>query len=152
MPQGAIAANRTRTAAVEAHRFAVSTMRAVFEVIDRRRGSAQLGGAAAPDVIDQVDAVVRHDAFGIVGSGTAPTTQQSGCTRIQRVHAQLCDVSAAEIFGTCLIGERIRVFAGRVERKPVRVRAPGPRTPAVGGRGALERAEYRWQLVSLEFC
>ena len=145
---GSPPSRKTLAAAVEARRFAIATSRLLFEVIDRRRGTAHLADSVAPALIDQVAALVRHDAFRPAEpAGPSPSTAAPG-TVLQRVHVQLCDTSAAEVFGSYSCGGRIRAFAGRIERAPRRARTvvePGAARPVLG------RVEYRWQLVALEF-
>ncbi|WP_055475614.1 Rv3235 family protein [Gordonia sp. HS-NH1] len=148
-------ARKTASAAAEARRFTVAVSRVLFEVLDRRRSIAHLGDVVAPAVADQIAALVRHDAFripeapgpGTSGTGPAPSTTQVPTGNVlRRVHVQLCDPSAAEVFGSYEGGGRTRAFAGRIERKPIRVRGAMP-----AGRRSLVRVEYRWQLVALEF-
>ncbi|WP_308192467.1 Rv3235 family protein [Gordonia sp. 'Campus'] len=139
-------ARKTVAAAAEARRFSIAVSRLLFEVIDRRRAIGHLGDVVSPAVADQVGVLVRHDAFRIVDPAS-PLTQAPVGTVLQRVHVQMCDISAAEIFGSYAAGARVRAFAGRIERKPCRVR--GPREP--GTRRSLGQVEYRWQLVALEF-
>ena len=152
---GAVSARKTAVAAAEARRFTVAVSRLLFEVVDRRRSVAHLGDVVSPAIADQVAALVRHDAFRIpepTGTGTPGTastpaaTQMSTGNVLRRVHVQVCDPSAAEVFGSYEGGGRTRAFAGRIERKPIRVR--GAADP---GRRSLCRVEYRWQLVALEF-
>lgn len=142
------------SAATEAHRFAIAVTQLVFEVIERRRGSSQLGEAVAPAVVDQITALVRHDAFHIASAIAAPSTSTAPATGIavQRVHVQLCDPCVAELFGSFSNDGQVRPFAGRVERKPCRVRTAPGAGGLPGRRPALGRLEYRWQLVALEFC
>ncbi|MHC3003596.1 Rv3235 family protein [Gordonia metallireducens] len=149
---GAGPSRKTLAAAVEARRFTVATSRLLFEVIDRRRGIAHLGDSVSPSIADQVAALVRHDAFRVAESAGAPGGPPARGTVLQRVHVQLCDTSAAEVFGSYLGGGRVRAFAGRVERKPCRVRGNDPRPGGAGARSGLGQVEYRWQLVALEFC
>lgn len=148
---GAGTSRKTLAAAVEARRFTVATSRLLFEVIDRRRGMAHLGDSVSPSIADQVAALVRHDAFRVAETTGAPGGPPARGTVLQRVHVQLCDTSAAEVFGSYLRGGRVRAFAGRVERKPCRVRGNDSR-PGIGVRSGLGQVEYRWQLVALEFC
>nr|WP_137810659.1 MULTISPECIES: Rv3235 family protein [unclassified Gordonia (in: high G+C Gram-positive bacteria)] len=151
---GAGSARKTAVAAAEARRFTVAMSRLLFEVVDRRRSVAHLGDVVSPAIADQVAALVRHDAFRIpesTGTGTpgtvsTPVAQMSTGNVLRRVHVQVCDPSAAEVFGSYEGGGRTRAFAGRIERKPIRVR--GAADP---GRRSLGRVEYRWQLVALEF-
>ncbi|WP_439029694.1 Rv3235 family protein [Gordonia terrae] len=144
---GAGSARKTVAAAAEARRFSIAVSRLLFEVIDRRRAIAHLGDVVSPAVADQVGALVRHDAFRVVDPASPVTQQAIAGTVLHRVHVQLCDISAAEVFGSYAAGARVRAFAGRIERKPCRVR--GPREP--GARRSLGQVEYRWQLVALEF-
>ncbi len=152
---GTGSARKTAAAAAEARRFAVAVSRLLFEVVDRRRSVTHLGDVVSPAVADQVAALVRHDAFRVpeahaaAASGAVSTpaaTQVPTGNVLRRVHVQLCDPSAAEVFGSYEGGGRTRAFAGRIERKPIRVRGAGP-----AGRGSLRRVEYRWQLIALEF-
>ncbi|MEO9329849.1 Rv3235 family protein [Gordonia aurantiaca] len=150
--EGSAPSRKVLAAAVEARRFTIATSRLLFEVIDRRRGTAHLHDTVAPALVDQVAALVRHDAFRVaepVGPpSSGPVRTSAPGTVLQRVHVQLCDTSAAEVFGSYTSGGRIRAFAGRIERKPCRTRVtviPGTARPALG------RVEYRWQLVALEF-
>ncbi|GAB85209.1 hypothetical protein BPODLACK_01182 [Gordonia sp. YY1] len=149
---GAGPSRKTLAAAVEARRFTVATSRLLFEVFDRRRGIAHLGDSVSPSIADQVAALVRHDAFRVAETTGPPGGPSARGTVLQRVHVQLCDTSAAEVFGSYLSGGRVRAFAGRVERKPCRVRGSDPRPGGAGARTGLGRVEYRWQLVALEFC
>lgn len=139
------------SAARQAHRFSVVVMQLVFEVIGGHRGASRLGQTVAPAVADQLAVLVRHDALHIaktVAVSANRTHRPSIGPAVQQLHVQLCDPCVAEIFGSFTTGGRVRPFAGRVERKPCRIRAgAGP-----GGRPALGRVEYRWQLVALEFC
>ncbi|MDS1113984.1 Rv3235 family protein [Gordonia westfalica] len=145
---GAGPSRKTVAAAAEARRFTIATSRLLFEVIDRRRGIAHLGDSVSPAIADQVAALVRHDAFRVAETAGAPGVTPVRGTLLHRVHVQLCDISAAEVFGSFTSGGRIRAFAGRVERKPCRVRGADPRA---GVRTGLGQVEYRWQLVALEF-
>ncbi|MFT4396819.1 Rv3235 family protein [Gordonia lacunae] len=151
---GTGAARKTASAAAEARRFTVAVSRLLFEVVDRRRSVAHLGDVVSPAIADQIAALVRHDAFRVpeahaAASGAAPTPSMAQVPTgnvLRRVHVQLCDPSAAEVFGSYEGGGRTRAFAGRIERKPIRVRGVVP-----AGRRSLGRVEYRWQLVALEF-
>ncbi|MFE0750258.1 Rv3235 family protein [Gordonia sp. NPDC058843] len=150
---GTGSARKTAAAAAEARRFTVAVSRLLFEVVDRRRSVAHLGDVVSPAIADQVAALVRHDAFrvpdptGAGASGTVPTPPYVPTGNVlRRVHVQLCDPAAAEVFGSYEGGGRTRAFAGRIERKPIRIRGSAP-----AGRRSLGRVEYRWQLVALEF-
>ncbi len=117
----------------DARRQAVLAVTLVLEVIDRRRGSAQLESVASGTVRDQVAALVRVQ--GVRASGTGST--------LRRVHVQMCGPAGAEVFGSMTCGSRVRAFAGRVEYRPCRVRPRGANRP-----GTPRIVEYRWQLVS----
>ncbi|MFE0750681.1 Rv3235 family protein [Gordonia sp. NPDC058843] len=139
------------SAAREAHRFSIAVMQLVVEVIGRHRGTSRLGEAVNPAIADQIAVLVRHDAFRIAKTVAASANRTHGTSTgpaVQRLHVQLCDPCNAEVFGSFTTGGRVRPFAARVERKPRRIR-PGAFS---GGRPALGRVEYRWQLVTLEFC
>ncbi|WP_185982088.1 Rv3235 family protein [Gordonia rubripertincta] len=92
------------SAATEAHRFSIAVAQLVFEVIGRRRGTSQLGETVAPAVVDQIAALVRHDAFHIAKAIAAPSSAPTTGIAVQRVHVQLCDPCVAEIFGFVLDG------------------------------------------------
>ncbi|MDL9936729.1 Rv3235 family protein [Gordonia sp. ABSL1-1] len=136
----------TAGAARDAHCFAIGACRVLFEVVEGRRGIGQLTGTASAAVVDQVAGLVRHNAFR--GSGLSVTT-------LRRVHVQLCDATAAEVFGSYTTGERVRAFAARIECLPRRVRVDeGCRSGRAGAAGwprppVLGRVEYRWQLVEV---
>lgn len=139
------------SAARQAHRFSVVVMQLVLEVIGGHRGASRLGQTVAPAIADQIAVLVRHDAFRIAKSAaaTASRTQKSLVGPVvQQLHVQLCDPCVAEIFGSFTTGGRVRPFAGRVERKPCRIRA----RVGSGSRPTRGRVAYRWQLVALEFC
>ncbi|MCH5642247.1 Rv3235 family protein [Gordonia sp. ABSL49_1] len=122
------------TATREARQFAILSARMIFEVIDRRRGIAQLGGMVSPAIVEQVSVLLRHNVL----RSSDPTVG----TALQRVHVQLRDTSTAEVFGSFAVGGRVRAFAGRAQRLPCRLRSNGPAQP-----GRLGKVEYRWQLV-----
>lgn len=149
---GAGPSRKTVAAAAEARRFAIATSRLLFEVIDRRRGIAHLDDAVSPAIADQVAALVRHDAFRVAETSDTPGGPPARGTVLHRVHVQLRDTCSAEVFGSYTSGGRVRAFAGRVERKPCRVRGADPRAGGRGARAGLGQVEYRWQLVALEFC
>ncbi|MFT4043613.1 MAG: Rv3235 family protein [Gordonia sp. (in: high G+C Gram-positive bacteria)] len=138
---GASVSSRTVAAAtVEARRFAIATATLIFEVIDRRRALTHVQLRVAPAVLDQIGVLVRTNVARSAGDGT-------GAARVRRVHIQMCDSAAAEIFGSYVRGQRVRAFAGRVERLPCRVRPVDE--PVFGPyRTSPSKVEYRWQLVT----
>lgn len=126
------------TATGEARHFAVRTVTALFEVLDRRRPAAHLTTVASPALCEHVATLLRPDLV--------QRTDHRGVgesTRVRRVHIQMCDSTTAEIFGSYERGRRVRAFAGRIERVPMRVR-PSRHTP----HSLPARAEYRWRLAT----
>lgn len=113
---------------------AVRAITLILEVLDRRRGVAQLEPTVSAVVRDQIGALVRLQGVRPVGNSST----------VRRVHVQMCDHrTSAEVFGSLTCGTRMRAFAGRIERRPCRVRAPGAHRP-----GTPRVVEYRWQLVA----
>ncbi len=124
---------------VEARRVAARTVTALLEVLDRRRPAAHLETAVSPQLYEHIVTLLRPDI-------ARPENRAAGVSaRIRRIHIQMCDPSTAEIFGSFERGRRVRAFAGRIERVPVRVRQAGR------VRSSLPvRVEYRWRLATLE--
>lgn len=99
----------------EAHRFVVSTLRPVFEVLDRRRPAKHLTTIATGTVVDVLRTLAE----------TGPTTTVSGWGNVHvgtprelirrpRRRAPVPEVGA-EIFLTYTRGDRVLAAAGRVE-------------------------------------
>ncbi len=110
----------------------VGVMTQMFEVIDRRRPSAQLVGMVAPHVIDQINALC--------------ATPRGAGASVRRVHLQVCAPDAAEFFGSYVRGQRVLAFAGRIERVRVKRRRP-TNMPRYSG----SPTELRWQVRSVAF-
>ncbi|MGC4961999.1 Rv3235 family protein [Gordonia sp. DT101] len=128
--------------AVEARRFAVGTVTLVLEVLDRRRGVNQLDGVVTQQLLAELTALARVHGPVRPSSGAPPHVMDNAAT-LRRVHVQMRGPGAAEVFGSCRRGERVRAFAARIEQLPCRVRvAPGRYRPALP-----RNVEYRWQLV-----
>lgn len=126
--------------AMAARRFAIATLTQVLEVLDRRRAVRRLDPLVAGHLIDQITALVRAPEVRV--SSSAPDNTAT----LRRLHVQMRDFDAAEIFGTYRRGERVRAFAGRIERRACRVRTAAPGTYRAAGVG--RQIEYRWQLVA----
>ena len=131
-------ASAQRAVAIAAREFSVGTLTMIFEVMARRRPASHLQHRVALHVDDQIGARAR----------TRVTGEDACIPTVRRVHVQMCDAGAAEIFGTYARQGRSRAFAGRIERVPCRVRVHGD---SPGGRYSpvATRVEYRWQLVVL---
>ncbi|WP_273491482.1 Rv3235 family protein [Gordonia otitidis] len=131
-------ASAQRAVAIAAREFSVGTLTMIFEVMARRRPASHLQHRVALHVDDQIGALAR----------TRVTGEDACIPTVRRVHVQMCDAGAAEIFGTYARQGRSRAFAGRIERVPCRVRVHGD---SPGGRYSpvATRVEYRWQLVVL---
>lgn len=123
-------------AAMAARRFAVTTVTALFEVLDRRRPAAHLDAVLSGRLLEHIDTLVRADLAHSDQSGAG------GAAHVRRVHVQMCDATSAEIFGSYQRGPRVRAFAGRIERVPCRVR----QAPARGRTTIPVRVEYRWRI------
>lgn len=119
-------------ATAAARRFAAETAAVIVEVLDRRRNVAQLRSRVTAPVLEQFTALVR--------SAPLRGVEQVGVVR--RVHIQMCDPTAAEVFGSYARGGRVRAFVCRVEWLPCRVRIPAGRYQSSG-----TRTEDRWQVV-----
>ena len=92
---------RTEASARDAARFADAALRRVLEVIDRRRGPAQLRPLLASGLVDSLP-------------GAPPAAL--GGARLRRVRAQPVSQDAAEIAASYSRGERVHAIAGRVQR------------------------------------
>ncbi|MGW5522970.1 Rv3235 family protein [Gordonia sp. NPDC003950] len=124
-------------ATIEARRFAIAIITAVFEVIDRRRPAHHLEPVMSAHLVEHVDTLVRADLAHTDPAGVGVAAH------VRRVHIQMRDATTAEIFGSYERGRRVRAFAGRIERVPCRVRqAPTRNRPTIPVRVA-----YRWRLV-----
>ncbi|GAB92957.1 Rv3235 family protein [Gordonia rhizosphera] len=126
---------------LEARKFAISTITLLFEVLDRRRSLNQLDAHTTVHLLDHVAALARAQ-----GTSRSTGAVEASAT-LRRMHVQMLGPGAAEIFGSYRRGERVRAFAGRIERRPRRVRT------SVGSGPGLRRAvEYRWQLVAFSLA
>ncbi|MGC4933643.1 Rv3235 family protein [Gordonia sp. DT30] len=126
-------------ATLEARRVAIRTVTALFEVLDRRRALAHLETLVSPKLYQHVETLLRPDLVRPDGRGPGETAH------VRRVHIQMRDSTTAEIFGSYERGRRVRAFAGRIERVPVRVRQASRSHQSIP-----VRVEYRWRLASLD--
>ncbi len=137
---GRVGSRTVSAATLEARTFAISTITLLFEVLDRRRSLNQLDAHAPVHLLDHVAALAR-------AQGTSRSSAAETSAALRRMHVQMFGPGAAEIFGSYRRGERVRAFAGRIERRPRRVRT------SVGSGPGLRRAvEYRWQLVAFSIA
>ncbi len=108
---------------LHARRFVVTTLRSVFEVLDRRRPARHLATIASGTVVDVLGALA--DASPVPTSGSAwgrvhiaaPRSVPRPARRGRRQVASGAAVEAlgAEIFLTYTRGDRVLAAAGRVE-------------------------------------
>lgn len=98
----------------DCRRFTEFALRAVLEVLDRRRHAAGLAGILDPTPLDLVTALAR--------AGT-PHRRLGGAS-LRGVHLRHVETGRAEVFGTYQRGARTFAIAGRVEHRP-RSRAQG---------------------------
>ncbi|MGZ9838377.1 Rv3235 family protein [Tsukamurella ocularis] len=98
----------------DAHRFVLSTLRPVFEVLDRRRPAKHLAAIASGTVVDVLRALAETGPAGTVsGWGNVHVaTPRALAPRPRRPRGP--DLGA-EIFLTYTRGERVLAAAGRVE-------------------------------------
>lgn len=125
-PSGRLDATTVRDPALarSVRTTAVAVLARTLEVLDGRRPRAQLAGAVTEAVLGQITVLLQHGALGH-GAGRQWPAGTDDCARLHRVHVQFRAGTAAEIFGTLQCGERVRALAGRLERRRVRVSAPG---------------------------
>ncbi|MFZ2509804.1 MAG: Rv3235 family protein [Gordonia sp. (in: high G+C Gram-positive bacteria)] len=116
--------------------IAVAVLGRTLEVLDGRRPRIQLSGAVTEAVFGQITVLLQHGAFGQQSNGHQ-SNGPDGCARLHRVHVQFRSVAAAEVFGTLECGNRVRALAGRLERRRVRVSAPGALPRRVADRWVL---------------
>lgn len=95
----------------EAAAFANAALRAVLEVIDRRRPATALRPLLVPSLIDSVLSVGR-------AAGLAPGSEGAGVLRRVRLQAVRRDSpdAAVEVFGSYSRGSRVHAIAGRIEQ------------------------------------
>ena len=99
----------------EAHRFVVSTLRPVFEVLDRRRPAKHLTTIATSTVVDVLRALAETGpATTVSGWGNVHVGTPRELIRRPRRRAPVPEVGA-EIFLTYTRGDRVLAAAGRVE-------------------------------------
>lgn len=99
----------------DAHRFVLSTLRPVFEVLDRRRPAKHLTAIASNTVVDVLRTLAETGPEGTVsGWGNVHVGTPRRCPRTPRTRAGDPEVGA-EIFLTYRRGERVLAAAGRVE-------------------------------------
>ena len=99
----------------DAHRFVLSTLRPVFEVLDRRRPAKHLTAIASTTVVDVLRTLADHGPAGTVsGWGDVHVGTPRALPPRTRPRAGDPDVGA-EIFLTYSRGDRVLAAAGRVE-------------------------------------
>ncbi len=114
---GPVPAAGTSAGAVhpEAQRFVLSTLRPVFEVLDRRRPAKHLAAIASGTVVDVLRALAETGpAATVSGWGRVHVGTPRELTGLQRPRSTAADVGA-EIFLTYTRGDRVLAAAGRVE-------------------------------------
>ncbi|MEE2032850.1 Rv3235 family protein [Rhodococcus chondri] len=94
-----------------AFHFADLAVRLVLEVVDGRRPATQLAGVLEPALVATVAATRRSRPV----SDTAV---------LLRSRLRAVDPRTAELFGSYARGRRVFALAGRIDRAPVRRRAP----------------------------
>lgn len=99
----------------DAHRFVLSTLRPVFEVLDRRRPAKHLAAIATGTVVDVLRALAETGpATTVSGWGNVHVGMPRELVRRSRSRTPAAEVGA-EIFLTYTRGERVLAAAGRVE-------------------------------------
>ena len=100
-----------RIVADDAREFADRTLRAVLEVIDRRRNPARLGASVSPSVTGMAGAL----------ASSAVPGRHLGVAVLVRVQVALTGADTAEVFGSYSRGNRYFAVAARVHHR----RRPG---------------------------
>ncbi|NMD54461.1 MULTISPECIES: Rv3235 family protein [Tsukamurella] len=98
----------------DAHRFVLSTLRPVFEVLDRRRPAKHLATIASGTVVDVLRTLAESGPVGPV-SGWGNVHVGTPRALAQRPRRPRGPEVGAEIFLTYTRGERVLAAAGRVE-------------------------------------
>ncbi|TWS18049.1 hypothetical protein FK529_17065 [Tsukamurella asaccharolytica] len=99
----------------DAHRFVLSTLRPVFEVLDRRRPAKHLTAIATVTVVDVLRTLAETGPAGTVsGWGNVHVGTPRALVQRRRRRPREPEVGA-EIFLTYTRGERVLAAAGRVE-------------------------------------
>lgn len=99
----------------DAHRFVLSTLRPVFEVLDRRRPAKHLTTIASGTVVDVLRTLSETGpADTVTGWGNVHVGTPRSLARRARPRSDDPEVGA-EIFLTYTRGERVLAAAGRVE-------------------------------------
>ncbi|AUN41608.1 hypothetical protein HWD35_06455 [Tsukamurella tyrosinosolvens] len=99
----------------DAHRFVLSTLRPVFEVLDRRRPAKHLTAIATATVVDVLRTLAETGPAGTVsGWGNVHVGTPRALAQRARRRPRGPEVGA-EIFLTYTRGERVLAAAGRVE-------------------------------------
>lgn len=98
----------------DAHRFVLSTLRPVFEVLDRRRPAKHLATIASGTVVDVLRTLAEKGPAGTVSAWGSVHVETPRALPARSRRPRGAEIGA-EIFLTYTRGERVLAAAGRVE-------------------------------------